>query len=478
MNIKAIAHILGIVLRFEGLFMLIPLAVSAYYADGLWRSFAIPIFICILAGFILGFYAEKESVFYAKEGFIIVAVSWIILSAMGALPFWMSGYIHSYVDALFETISGFTTTGASILNNVQALPRSLLFWRSITHWIGGMGVLVFIMAVLPMTGGYNMHLMRAESPGPNVGKLVPKARETAIILYAIYVVITLFEFLFLYIGGMPLFDAVTTSFATAGTGGFGILNDSMASYSGFLQNTVAVFMVIFGVNFNIYYLIITHKTAAVLKSEEVKAYILIIFTSTMAIAANIYTLYGNIKDALQYSFFQVASIITTTGFSTADFNKWPVFSQTILVILMFIGACASSTGGGIKVARILIYLKLIKKELRSFVHPNSVRAIKLDGRSVSKETSAATGAFLMLYAFVFFVSVLVISLDNFDFTTNFTAVAATINNIGPGLCEVGPASNFSGFSDLSKFVLMFDMLAGRLELFPLLVLFAPRSWKR
>ena len=407
-----------------------------------------------------------------------MALSWIVLSLMGAIPFYLSGYFSSYVDALFETISGFTTTGATIFADVERVPRSILFWRSITHWIGGMGVLVFIMAVLPMTGGYNMHLMRAESPGPNVGKLVPKARETAMILYAIYVVITLAEFLFLYIGGMPLFDAVTTSFATAGTGGFGIINDSIASYSPFLQNTVAVFMVIFGVNFNIYYLLITGKGKSVMKSEEVRAYFLIIAASTAVIAVNIKGLYGSIYEALRYAFFQVSSIITTTGFSTADFDAWPATSQTILVILMFIGACASSTGGGIKVARILIYIKLIRKELRSFVHPSSVRTIKLDSRKLTSETSAASGAFLMLYAFVFFASLIIVSLDNFDFTTNFTAVAATINNIGPGLSLVGPSGNFAGFSNLSKIVLMFDMLAGRLELFPLLVLFAPRSWQK
>ncbi len=478
MNEKAIAYILGVVLQFEGVFMLIPFLVSIYYGDGMWKAFLVPASLSLIFGMMIKFYSSKSSTFYAKEGFIIVAASWILLSLIGAVPFYMGGCIDSYLDAVFESIAGFTTTGASILTNIQALPRSILFWRSITNWVGGMGVLVFIIAVLPQTGAYNMHLMKAESPGPSVGKLVPKVKETAIILYAIYIFITALEFVFLYLGGMPLFDAITTSFATAGTGGFGVLNDSMASYSYYAQNVVAIFMVLYGVNFNLYFMILLKRSIVFLKSEEVRTYFAIVLGATLLIAMDIYGMYGNVWTSIRMAFFHVASLITSTGFTIADYNTWPAFSQTILVLLMFVGACASSTGCGIKVSRIILYCKVVKKELRSFVHPNSVRAIKLDGRPVDPAVTSACGGFLMVYMMVFVVSLVLISVDNYDITTNFTAVSAALNNVGTGLGAIGPGRNFADFSVLSKIVFMFDMLAGRLEIFPLLVLFAPRSWGR
>ncbi len=480
MNYSVIRYILGQVLKFEAGFLLLPCIVAVIYREREGFAFLIVAAMCALAGYLATHRKPKEMQYYAREGFLVVALSWIILSLFGALPFVINGDIPNYVDALFETISGFTTTGASILSDVEALSYSSLFWRSFTHWIGGMGVIVFLLAILPMTGGYNMHLMRAESPGPSVGKLVPKVRDTAKILYAIYIGITLLELVLLLFAKMPFFDAICTTFGTAGTGGFGIKNSSMADYSTLIQGIVTVFMILFGVNFNVYFILLLGKKKNkkdFFKSEEVRAYFLIIAVVIGIITYNIRGLYDTLFQAFHHAAFQVGSIITTTGFATADFNLWPQLSKTLFVMIMFCGACAGSTGGGIKVSRILILLKTVKQEMGYFIHPRSVKTIKLDGKPLQKETVRDVSAFLVTYVIIFGFSMIILAFDELDLVTNFTAVTATINNIGPGLEIVGPTGNYSIFSVWGKFVLMFDMLAGRLELYPLLLLFAPSAWK-
>lgn len=397
---------------------------------------------------------------------------------MGGLPFLFSGCITNPIDALFETVSGFTTTGASILPSVEELPKSILFWRSFTHWIGGMGVLVFLLTLLPMTGGFHMNIMKAESPGPSVSRLVPKVRSTAKILYGIYIGMTILEIVLLLIGRMPLFDALTLSFGTAGTGGFGIRNDSVASYSVYHQVVITIFMILFGINFNAYFFILLGKAKQAFQIEEVKGYLLIIGAAILVITANIWHLYENVAVAFQQAAFQVASIITTTGYATTNFDLWPQVSRTILVMLMFVGACAGSTGGGIKVSRFLILVKTVRKELLQYAHPKSVKKIKMDGKSIEHEVVRSTNVFMITYVLIFAFSVLLLAFDNLDLVTNFTAVAATLNNIGPGLELVGPSANFSIFSNGDKLVLIFDMLAGRLELFPLLLLFTRDTWRK
>jgi trk system potassium uptake protein TrkH len=478
MNYSVIRYVLGTVLKFESLFLCLPMMVGMIYGEGSAFSYFFVMLLCLAMGTILTIRKPKSYTFYAVEGYVCVSLSWIALSLFGALPFWISGEIASYTDALFETVSGFTTTGASILSNVEALSHAALFWRSFTHWIGGMGVLVFVLAVFPMRGGQTMFLMKAESPGPSVEKLVPRVKTTAIILYGVYTVMTVVEVILLAVTGMSFFDAVTLSFGTAGTGGFGILNDSVGSYAPHLQVIITIFMILFGINFNIYYLLLRRKPKAALRSEELKTYLGVIAASGLLIAWNIRKIFPNPLEALRHAFFQVASIITTTGYSTADFNEWPQFSTTILVMLMFLGACAGSTGGGIKVSRIVIMVKSVFREVFLINHPHGVRTVKMDGRTVELETRRSIHIFMVSYAFIYVGSMLLISLNGFDFTTNFTAVAATINNIGPGLALVGPASNFGLFSGLSKYVLIFDMLAGRLELLPIVVLFAPMTWRR
>ncbi len=478
MNYSVIRYVLGTVLKFESLFLCLPMMVGMIYGEGSAFSYFFVMLLCLAMGTVLTIRKPKSYTFYAVEGYVCVSLSWIALSLFGALPFWISGEIASYTDALFETVSGFTTTGASILFNVEALSHAALFWRSFTHWIGGMGVLVFVLAVFPMRGGQTMFLMKAESPGPSVEKLVPRVKTTAIILYGVYTVMTVVEVILLAVTGMSFFDAVTLSFGTAGTGGFGILNDSVGSYAPHLQVIITIFMILFGINFNIYYLLLRRKPKAALRSEELKTYLGVIAASGLLIAWNIRKIFPNPLEALRHAFFQVASIITTTGYSTADFNEWPQFSTTILVMLMFLGACAGSTGGGIKVSRIVIMVKSVFREVFLINHPHGVRTVKMDGRTVELETRRSIHIFMVSYAFIYVGSMLLISLNGFDFTTNFTAVAATINNIGPGLALVGPASNFGLFSGLSKYVLIFDMLAGRLELLPIVVLFAPMTWRR
>ena len=478
MNYSVIRYVLGSVLKFEGLFLCLPLLVGLVAREESSLAFFFTILICLSLGFLLSFRKPKNMKFYAVEGFVSVSLSWIVLSLAGCLPFFLSGEIPSFVDALFETVSGFTTTGASILSEVEPMSRCCLLWRSFTHWIGGMGVLVFVLAVLPSGEGNMMYLMKAESPGPSVEKLVPKVRTTAFILYAVYTALTVSEMLLLFLTGMPLFDAVNIGFATAGTGGFGVLNDSCGSYAPHLQVIITVFMILFGVNFNCYFLLLRGKLKSALCSEEVRVYLGIILAAGLLVAWNTREMFSTLGETLRHAFFQVASIITTTGFSSVDFGLWPQFSLTILVLLCFIGACAGSTGGGIKVSRIIIMFKTVLKELFTIKHPRGVRSVKLDGRTVEHETVRSVNIFLVIYVLVMFGSVLLVSLDNFDFTTNFTAVVATINNIGPGLEKVGPASNFGHFSDVSKVVLIFDMLAGRLELFPMIVLFSPLTWKK
>ncbi|MCI8342096.1 MAG: TrkH family potassium uptake protein [Firmicutes bacterium] len=478
MNFQIISYILGWVIFLEGSFMILPLITAIIYKERTGVIFAACSIICILFGYSLMRQKPKNSFFFAREGFVTVALCWIALSVIGAFPFYISGEIPSFVDAVFETVSGFTTTGASILTNVEAMSHCLKLWRSFTHWIGGMGVLVFILTVLPLAGGQTIHLMRAESPGPSIGKFVPKMRKTAFILYAIYFVLTIIEFIFLMAGKMPVFDAICITFGTAGTGGFGILNDSIGSYSGYIQMTVAVFMLLFGVNFNFYYIAIFGKIRDALKNEEVLLYIYIMTLATILITINLGLTGGSVSYHFKHAFFQVSSLMTSTGFSTVDFNLWPPFSRTILITVAMIGACAGSTGGGIKVSRIIITAKTIGKEFAYLIHPRSVKVLKMDGKIIPNEEIRSVHIFLVTYFLIFVVSVLIVSFDEFDLVTNFTAVVATINNTGPGLELVGPAGNFSMFSPLSKVVLMFNMLAGRLEIFPLLLLFMPGAWKK
>lgn len=478
MNYLMITYILGWVLNFEAGFLLLPWAVGMIYGEKSAFAFLIVAIGALCFGIPLTRKKPKDVVFYAKEGFVMVALSWLVLSIIGALPFVISGDIPNIENALFETISGFTTTGASILVDVDALSKASIFWRSFTHWIGGMGVLVFIIAILPMSGGYNMHLMRAESPGPQVGKLVPKVRSTAMILYKIYFVITLAEIIALLIAGMPLFEALTITFGTVGTGGFAPTTAGMADYTWAQQTIITIFMVLSGVNFGVYYLMVCRKFGQVLKSEEVKYYLGIFVGATAIITLNVVNHFEIIGQSIHHAAFQVASIMTTTGYATADFNLWPEESKTILVLLMFIGACSGSTGGGMKVSRIIILLKTVKKELASLIHPRSIKKIRIEGRMVEHEVLRSINVFFVTFMMLVAGSIFLLSFDGYDFATNFTAVAATINNIGPGLSLVGPMSNYEHFSAFSKVVLMFDMLVGRLELFPMLLLFAPGTWKK
>jgi len=473
-----IIYILGWVLKIEGLFLLPPCIVALIYREKSGYAFLITMAICLVIGFTVTRKKPRNTAFFSREGFTSVSLSWIILSIFGTFPYMISGEIPSFGDALFESISGFTTTGASVLSDVEALSHCCLFWRSFTQWIGGMGVLVFILAILPLRGGTHVYLMRAESPGPSVSKLVPKLKSTAMILYGIYVAITIIEVIFLLLGGMPLFDALTISLSTAGTGGFAIKNNSIGSYSTYLQVVITVFMILCGMNFNAFYFLITKRFKNAFRMEEVRAYLGIILVATGIIAFNIRGLFPSIFTAIQQAAFQVSSTITTTAYITTDFNTWPEMSRTILITLMFIGACAGSTGGGIKISRLVILVKTIKKEIIGIIHPRSIRKIKMDGHPVEHEVVRATNVFFIAYMLIFAASLLLLSVDGFDFITNFTAVTASLNNIGPGMELVGPTGNYSIFSGLPKFVLMADMLIGRLEIFPMLVLFSPRTWTR
>lgn len=478
MNYKIIFHTLGWVLNIEAAALILPMICSAVYREPYLPVYAVCIAICLLIGMLLTVRSPKNKEMYAKEGYVTVALSWIVLSIFGALPFLISGFIPNFFDAVFETVSGFTTTGASILTDVEALPKSLIFWRSFTHWLGGMGVLVFLVAIIPLFGGSNMFFIKAESPGPSVSKLVPKVRTTAKILYLMYLVMTVIEIILLILGGLDVFSALTLSFGSAGTGGFAIKNSGCAEYSPYVQNVISVFMMLFGIDFSLYYMLLLGKFRSVIHSDELKAYLSVILIATLAIACNTYGIFHSAADALRHAYFQVSSIITTTGYSTTDFDAWPEFSKTILIGLMFAGACAGSTGGGIKFSRLIILVKSIIKEIKLAAHPKRTYVMTMNGRPVEHNVVRAINVFMAAYLAIFAVSVLIISIDNFDFTTNFTAVLATFNNIGPGLSKVGPAQNFSIYSNLSKLVLSIDMLTGRLEIFPILVLLSPHTWRK
>ena len=478
MNYGILIFILGWILKIEGGLLLLPAVVGFIYRESAGVWFLLTAAIAFIIGTVMTIRNPKSRKVYAREGFVVVALAWLIMSLIGALPFTLSGDIPNYLDAVFETVSGFTTTGASILPEVESLNHCSLFWRSFTHWIGGMGIFVFMLAVVPLLGGSTFNLMKAESPGPVVGKFVPKIRDTAAILYTIYLAITIVECLLLTICGMPFFEAICHTFGTVGTGGFGVNNSGYTEYAPILQNITTFFMIACGVNFQFYYYLVGKRFKLALSMSEVKAYLAIILVAIVLIAFNVRGMYGTTEEAVRHSAFQVGTIITTTGYATADFDKWPAFSQSILVLLMMCGACAGSTGGGIKVSRIVLLFKTIHKELSKIIHPRFIKKIQFDGVSVAHETVRNTNVFIAVYCVIFALSVLCISIDNHDFTTNFTAVTATINNIGPGLSLVGPTQNFSFFSPFSKIVLIFDMLAGRLELFPMLLLFAPHVWKR
>ena len=479
MNYKIILHTLGLALIIESAGMLLPVICAICYGDMQdLLIYSLCALLCLAVGATLTIIKPKNKTMYSREGFVIAALTWIVISLFGAIPFWISGYIPSYIDALFETVSGFTTTGASILPDVGALSNAHLLWRSFTHWIGGMGVLVFIMAVIPHDNGSTMYVLRAESPGPSVGKLVPKLKSSAKILYLIYVGLTFIQVIFMLFGKASLFEALTLTFGTAGTGGFALTNASIADYSPYIQKVITVFMILFGIDFSLYYLILTRKISSFFKSEEVRVYILIILISALVISLNTNYLYPNFNTSLRHGFFQVASIITTTGYTTTDFDIWPALSKTILVILMFVGACAGSTGGGIKVSRILILFKSIRREIKLAAHPKATHKITMNAKSVDEGTVRSVCVYFGVFMALFALSVLIISFDNFDPTTNFTAVAATVNNVGPGLSLVGPTRNYAEFSNLSKIVLSLDMLIGRLEIFPILMLFSPGTWRR
>ncbi len=479
MNYRMVWRTLGRTLSIEAVLMLFPLGIAVYCGES-WHGFAIAIALLALVSLGMQLVKCRTELIYAKEGFAIVALSWILLSAFGAIPFIIDGAIPSFIDAFFETVSGFTTTGASILTNVESLGQGLLFWRSFTHWIGGMGVLVFMLAVLPLAENRSMHIMRAEVPGPTVGKLVPRTRNSAMILYVIYLFLTLVEVVLLLLGGMSLFDALIHAFGTAGTGGFSSKAASVAYYnSAYIDFIIGTFMILFGINFNLYFFILLKKFREVRKNEELHWYLAIIAFCVVSIALNIMPQYeGSFLHSLRYSYFQVASIITTTGFATANFDLWPEYSRSLLVLIMIIGACAGSTGGGIKVSRLILLAKSSFCEIKHMLNPRSVNPVKLDGNVVDKQTVYSTLIFVILYFAATLISILIVSLDGYDFTTSVTGVVACISNIGPGLSLVGPVGNYALFSPFSKIVLSFAMLLGRLEIFPIVMLFSPSTWRR
>lgn len=483
MNYKMMGRFHALILAIEAIFMLPALIISM--AEGKQKTaaaFAVSIalvacFAALLA--LLSRGAKRD--FYVREGLICVGSSWIVISLFGCLPFCLSGEIPAFIDALFEIVSGFTTTGASIVANVEGLSKGILYWRSFSHWLGGMGVLVFLLALLP-TGsrneGFTMHLFRAESPGPEVGKLVPSLRKTARVLYLTYIALSVLNFIFLIAGDMPLFDAVCTVFGTAGTGGFGIRNDSLASYSPYIQNVTTVFMLLFGINFSCYYLLLLRKFKSVLRDEELRLYLGLVIGAAALIAINTHQLFADTGEALRHTAFQVASIITTTGFATVDFNLWPTFSKSVLLILMIVGACAGSTGGGMKCSRVLLLFKNLRRSIARILHPQKVQVIRVNKKTVDEQTVSNTVAYLAAYIVILIVSALLLALDGLSLETNLSATLACFNNIGPGLDAVGPTCNYVLYSPLSKIILILDMLAGRLEIFPILILFNLHAWRK
>ena len=482
MNYKIIGRFLAQILTIEALFMLPALGISLGYGE--WaatKGFLFTVGIIVAVALILFLICKKApNALDAREGMVCVGISWIVLSLFGCLPFFISRDIPRYIDAFFEIVSGFTTTGSSILTDVEALSKGNLYWRSFSNWLGGMGVLVFLLAVAPSSKetGFTMHLLRAESPGPNVGKLVPRMRKTASILYIIYIVMTVLNFVFLLIGKMPVLDAVCTAMSTAGTGGFGIKNDSMASFSPYIQNVTTIFMFLFGINFSCYYLLLLRQFKDVFKDEELRMYFGIVIGSIVLIVLNIRHLYGTLEETVRHAAFTVSTIITTAGFATTDFDLWPAFSKAIIMFLMVVGACAGSTGGGLKVARLLLLLKSLKRNIGQVLNPRRVQVVRNNGQVVNEKILDNTNAYLAAYVCIIIFSFGIVSLDNFSIGTNFTAVLSCFNNIGPGLEAVGPTCNFAGYSDLSKLVLSADMLAGRLEIFPILLLFSRSTWRR
>lgn len=479
MNTKIVRYILCRMLGVEAALLLVPVLVAVIYQEKCGVVFLIPIVILCLLFWMVGRKRPEHGQIYGKEGMVIVALAWILWSLFGAMPFTLSGYIPSYVDAFFETVSGFTTTGSSIIPDVEVLPHCLLFWRSFTHWIGGMGVLVFVLVVTSLDRKNSMHLMRAEVPGPEKDKLVPKAMSTARILYGMYLTLTVIEMVFLVIGGMNLFDSMIFSFGSAGTGGFSNYADSVAHFnSAYIDGVITVFCALFGVNFALFYFMILGDFKSILKNEELRTYILLIAGATAAIMLNIHSLYPTIGKSFRYAVFQVVTVITTTGYSTADFAQWPMFSKAVLMMLTVIGACASSTGGGIKVSRLLVGMKCVKREIVQLAHPKSVGIIRIGGKKVSSDVLRTIYIYFIAYVGILIGSVVLVSLDNFDFETTFSAVLTTLGNVGPGMAQVGPMGNFAEFSPLSKLILCFDMLAGRLEIFPFLVLFTAPAWRR
>ena len=480
MNYRMIVKLLGRIAGIEAVLMVIPMFVSLAYGESV-RGFAVGIAVAVAVCVIFTLTTRhSDKKIFSKEGLTSVALCWVLISLIGAIPFTVDGAIPNYIDAVFETVSGFTTTGSSILTDVEAIGRGMLFWRSFTHWIGGMGILVFMMAVMPMSKEYSMHIMRAEVPGPEAGKLTPKIQRSSLILYLIYVFLTFAETVALLLCKMPLYDAVVHAFGTAGTGGFGIKNTSIGAYgSPAIEMVIAVFMVAFGVNFNVYFLLLVGKLRTALFNEELRWYLGIVAFATVTIAYNLRSIYNSVSECFRYSFFQVASIISTTGFSTADFDKWPEYSKIVLMLIMFIGACAGSTAGGLKVSRVMILLKSSIVEIRHMLHPRSYNIIRVNGKNVSRETLHNVLVFFSLYIMILSASCVAVgALDGFDLITTFTSVGTCISNVGPGLSLVGPTGNFSMFSPLSKILLSVCMLMGRLEIFPMIILFYPSTWKK
>lgn len=479
MNYLMVLKVLGNVIKYEALVMILPLIVSLYYGGGDANSFIVTIIIMLLSGILMSLIKPKKKAFYAKDGFLAVAICWVAISIFGALPFYISGSIPSFVDCIFETVSGFTTTGATILQEVQSLPKGILFWRSFTHWIGGMGVLIFTLALMPSIGGNTIHLLRAESPGPAPGKVVPRIKQTAKIMYLIYFVMTIIQIILLLFAGLDFYDALVHAFGTAGTGGFSNMNSSVGAYNNvYVEVIITVFMLLFGVNFTVYFHIITGNIKQAFKNEEVKYYFLMVFVSMVIIAFNIKGLNGNsLWESFRQSSFQVASIVTTTGYATTNFDLWPTLSKSILALLMLTGCCAGSTGGGIKTVRIVLLFKAIKRDINKIIHPRIVNSVKLDGKVVDDKVISEVGLFIFAYMALIVIAVLVVSIDGMDFESTVTSVFATIGNIGPGFKVVGPIGNFSSFSPLSKIVFSFCMLAGRLEIYPMLLILSPSMWK-
>lgn len=483
MNYKMMGKFIGLLLMVESIFMMPALIISLCRKEqGSAIGFTITIVILWGLGISLRLLCRKaKKSFFAKEGLVCVGIGWLIMSLLGCLPFFLSGAIPNYVDALFEIVSGFTTTGASILEQIEGLPYGILYWRSFSHWLGGMGVLVFLLAI-PISGeggsGFTMHLLRAESPGPNVGKLVPKMKQTAQILYILYIGLTVLNVIFLLLGGMPLFDAVCTAYGTAGTGGFGIKGDSIAGYSPYIQNVCTVFMLLFGVNFSCYYLLLLRQIKNVLKDEELRMYLGIILVSILLIVWNLRGFYDTVEETVRHAAFQVASIVTTTGYATTDFDLWPGFSKAILLFLMIIGACAGSTGGGFKCGRALLVVKNLHRSVRQLIRPQRVQVVRMNGQAVDEKVLANTNTYVAAYVIIIIASFLLISVDGFSLMTNFSAVMACFNNIGPGFEAVGPTCSFASYSMFSKLVLIWDMLAGRLEIFPILILFSRTTWRQ